>query len=56
MRVADHIHLRCPSNIVGLLVQILFPNAQVLLNAGNWDPKSKKPWSYQLQQWILTLS
>ena len=22
--------------------------------AGNWDPKSKKPWSYQLQQWILS--
>ncbi|UUC47048.1 glycosyltransferase [Flavobacterium cerinum] len=56
IRTADHIHLRCPGN-VGLLacfVQILFPNKiKTAKYAGNWDPKSKQPWSYRLQKWIL---
>jgi glycosyltransferase involved in cell wall biosynthesis len=56
MKKADHIHLRCPGNI-GLLacvVQILFPNkTKTAKYAGNWDPKSKQPWTYKLQKWIL---
>ena len=57
MKQADHIHLRCPGNIALLacLVQILFPNKQKTAKyAGNWDPKSKQPWSYSLQKWILS--
>ena len=57
MKQADHIHLRCPGNIALLacLVQILFPNKQKTAKyAGNWDPKSKQPWSYRLQKWILS--
>ena len=57
MRQADHIHLRCPGNIALLacLVQILFPNKQKTAKyAGNWDPKSKQPWSYRLQKWVLS--
>ncbi|KGO89421.1 glycosyltransferase [Flavobacterium suncheonense] len=54
---ADHIHLRCPGN-VGLLasiVQIFFPwKKKTAKYAGNWDPKSKQPWSYRLQRWILS--
>jgi hypothetical protein len=57
MKNADHIHLRCPGNI-GLLscfVQILFPNTpKTAKYAGNWDPKSKQPWTYRLQKWILS--
>jgi glycosyltransferase involved in cell wall biosynthesis len=54
---ADHIHLRCPGNIglFGSIIQILFPNKiKTTKYAGNWDPKSKKPWSYCMQQWILS--
>ena len=54
---ADHIHLRCPGNIglFGSIIQILFPNKiKTAKYAGNWDPKSKKPWSYRMQQWILS--
>ena len=57
MKQVDHIHLRCPGNIALLacLVQILFPNKQKTAKyAGNWDPKSKQPWSYRLQKWILS--
>lgn len=57
MKYANHIHLRCPGNIALLacLVQILFPNKQKTAKyAGNWDPKSKQPWSYRLQKWILS--
>jgi glycosyltransferase involved in cell wall biosynthesis len=57
MQQADHIHLRCPGNIglLGCLVQIAFPNkAKTAKYAGNWDPKSKQPWSYRLQKWILS--
>jgi len=57
MKWADHIHLRCPGNIglMGCMVQILFPNKpKTAKYAGNWDPKSNQPWSYKLQQWILS--
>jgi glycosyltransferase involved in cell wall biosynthesis len=56
MQNADHIHLRCPGNmgLLGCLIQILFPNTpKTAKYAGNWDPKSKQPWTYKLQQWIL---
>ena len=57
MQIADHIHLRCPGNIglLGCLVQILFPfKPKTAKYAGNWDPKSKQPWTYKCQQWILS--
>jgi glycosyltransferase involved in cell wall biosynthesis len=57
MQKADHIHLRCPGNIglLGCIVQIFFPNKpKTAKYAGNWDPKSKKPWTYILQQKILS--
>lgn len=57
MQQADHIHLRCPGNIglLGCFVQILFPNTpKTAKYAGNWDPKSKQPWSYRLQKRILS--
>jgi len=56
MKWADHIHLRCPGNIslLGCFVQILFPKKiKTVKYAGNWDPKSKQPLSYKLQQWLL---
>lgn len=57
MRLADHIHLRCPGNIglIGALVQILFPKTpKTVKYAGNWDPQSKQPWSYRLQKKIVS--
>jgi len=57
MKRADHIHLRCPGNmgLLGCLVQVLFPSKpKTAKYAGNWDPKSKQPWSYNLQKWILS--
>jgi glycosyltransferase involved in cell wall biosynthesis len=57
MKKADHIHLRCPGNVglLGCFVQLLFPNTpKTAKYAGNWDPKSKQPWSYRLQQRILS--
>lgn len=57
MKNADHIHLRCPGNmgLVGCLVQILFPKKNKTAKyAGNWDPKSKQPYTYKLQKWILS--
>ncbi|MFV5698646.1 glycosyltransferase [Flavobacterium sp. ZT3R17] len=56
MQSADHIHLRCPGNIglLACIVQIVFPNkSKTAKYAGNWDPESNKPWTYQMQQWIL---
>lgn len=56
MQNADHIHLRCPGNIglLGCMLQVLFPStAKTAKYAGNWDPKSKQPWTYKVQQWIL---
>ncbi|MCI9843900.1 glycosyltransferase [Flavobacterium pectinovorum] len=57
MKSADHIHLRCPGNVglIGCLVQIFFPNKiKTAKYAGNWDPKSKQPWTYKLQKYILS--
>ncbi len=57
MSQTDHIHLRCPGNIglLGCMAQIFFPRkAKTAKYAGNWDPKSKQPWSYRLQKWILS--
>lgn len=54
---ADHIHLRCPGNmgLLGCFAQIFFPNTpKTAKYAGNWDPKSRQPWSYKLQKWILS--
>lgn len=56
MKRADHIHLRCPSNIglIGCFVQVLFPKKiKTAKYAGNWDPKAIQPLSYRLQKWIL---
>lgn len=57
MREADHIHLRCPGNVglLGCFVQILFPKTpKTAKYAGNWDTKSKQPFSYKVQRWILS--
>jgi glycosyltransferase involved in cell wall biosynthesis len=57
MQQADHIHLRCPGNIglLGCLIQMLFPKKpKTAKYAGNWDPKSRQPWSYRLQKRILS--
>lgn len=57
MSQADHIHLRCPGNmgLLGCIIQIVFPQKKKTAKyAGNWDPKSKQPWSYRLQKWILS--
>jgi glycosyltransferase involved in cell wall biosynthesis len=54
---ADHIHLRCPGNmgLLGCLIQVFFPSKpKTAKYAGNWDPDSKQPWSYQFQKWILS--
>ena len=56
MRQADHIHLRCPGNmsLLGCFVQILFPKkTKTCKYAGNWDWKSKQPFTYRLQQMLL---
>lgn len=57
MKNADHIHLRCPGNmgLIGCLVQVLFPEKiKTAKYAGNWDPKSKQPFAYKMQKWILS--
>jgi glycosyltransferase involved in cell wall biosynthesis len=57
MHKADHIHLRCPGNIglIGAFIQMLFPwKPKTAKYAGNWDPKAKQPWTYELQKWILS--
>jgi glycosyltransferase involved in cell wall biosynthesis len=57
MQKADHIHLRCPGNIglIGSMIQILFPSKpKTAKYAGNWNPKSKQPFTYRLQKWILS--
>lgn len=56
MKEADHIHLRCPGNIglIACFIQILFPaKNKTAKYAGNWDPKSNQPLTYNLQKWIL---
>lgn len=57
MRKADHIHLRCPGNIgfLACLVQVFFPKTPKSAKyAGNWDPTSQQPFTYQLQRKILS--
>ena len=57
MQKADHIHLRCPGNmgLLGCMIQILFPKKiKTAKYAGNWDSKSRQPFSYKLQKWILS--
>ncbi|SHM60765.1 glycosyltransferase [Flavobacterium saccharophilum] len=56
MKTVGHIHLRCPGNtgLLACFIQILFPGKNKTAKyAGNWDPKSKQPWTYKLQKWIL---
>jgi len=56
MKMADHIHLRCPGNmgLLGAMVQMLFPKKKKTTKyANNWDWNSHQPWSYRLQQRIL---
>lgn len=53
---SDHIHLRCPGNmgLLGSIAQIVYPGKiKTAKYAGNWDTKSKQPWSYRIQRWIL---
>jgi len=53
---ADHIHLRCPSNmgLIGSITQIFFPRKQKTVKyANNWDPKSSQAKTYRIQQKIL---
>jgi glycosyltransferase involved in cell wall biosynthesis len=57
MKRADHIHLRCPGNmgLLGSMLQIFFPDKiKTAKYAGNWDSKSKQPFSYRLQKIILS--
>ena len=57
MQAANYIHLRCPGNVglLGSIIQIGFPTKiKIAKYAGNWDPKSKQPWTYKLQQHILS--
>ncbi len=59
MQQADHIHLRCPSNmgLLGAIVQIFFPSKKKTTKyAGNWDPDAKAAISYRLQKWIVSSS
>lgn len=57
MNQSHHIHLRCPGNmgLLGSLVQILFRKKKKTAKyAGNWDAKSKQPFTYRLQKYILS--
>ncbi|MFC2110058.1 glycosyltransferase [Bacteroidota bacterium] len=57
MAWADHIHVRCPGNVglLGCIAQIAFPSKpKTIKYAGNWDPKSKQPKSYNFQKWIVS--
>lgn len=57
MRKADHIHLRCPGNmgLLGSMVQVFFPaKIKSAKYAGNWDRNSAQPFTYRLQQKILS--
>jgi len=57
MKSADHIHLRCPGNmgLVGAVVQLFFPKKQKSAKyAGNWDRTSAQPFTFRLQQRILS--
>ena len=40
--------------LLGSCIQIFFPKKKKTAKyAGNWDPKSKQPFSYRIQKWIL---
>jgi len=40
--------------LLGCVVQVAFPNKpKTAKYAGNWDSKSRQPWSYRLQKWLL---
>jgi glycosyltransferase involved in cell wall biosynthesis len=57
MKKADHIHLRCPGNmgLLGAIVQVFFPGKiKSAKYAGNWDRSSAQPFTYRLQQNILS--
>ncbi|WP_139958075.1 glycosyltransferase family 4 protein [Flavicella sediminum] len=57
MMWADHIHLRCPGNVglLGCIAQIAFPSKpKTVKYAGNWDPKSRQPKSYNFQKWLIS--
>jgi glycosyltransferase involved in cell wall biosynthesis len=56
MSKASHIHLRCPGNmgLLGSIMQLFFPlKKKTAKYAGNWDWKSKQPFTYRIQQYIL---
>jgi glycosyltransferase involved in cell wall biosynthesis len=56
MSWATHIHFRSPGNVtlLGSMVQVFFPSkTKSVKYAGNWDPNSKQPFSYRLQQSIF---
>ena len=54
---ANHIHLRCPSNmgLLGSFMQIFFPHKpKTVKYANNWDPNSKhQAKTYRIQQKII---
>lgn len=57
IKKANHIHLRSPGNmsLLATMVLIFFPSKKKTAKyAGNWDPKSKQPFTYKLQRWILS--
>lgn len=56
MKKCDHLHIRCPGNIglIALIATVFFPEKpKTIKYAGNWDPKSKQPSSYNFQKWLL---
>ena len=56
MMWADHIHLRCPSNmgLLGSVVQIFFPHKMKTVKyAGTWSPTEQKHFTWWLQRRIL---
>lgn len=53
---ANHIHLRCPSNmgLLGVIAQIFFPHKiKTVKYANNWDPGSRQAATYRFQQHLL---
>ncbi|EOZ95658.1 Glycosyl transferase, group 1 [Indibacter alkaliphilus LW1] len=57
MNSADHIHLRCPGNmgLLGAIAQLFFPKkSKTVKYAANWDPKSRQPFTYKLQQKLVS--
>ncbi|MEN2281249.1 glycosyltransferase [Algoriphagus sp. SE2] len=57
MGSTQHIHLRCPGNmgLAGAALQYFFPSkAKTAKYAGNWDPESDQPYTYKLQQRLVS--